>query len=142
MNNDKDKKNIPDPPPRGFDPRLEQTMCIYGPPWMLNGEKPPMEGMIAANDFTMMDFAGLWQCSQCSTLNSGKVCTKCGSAQKKKEEDIKLAEDEWLCICCGAKSTGKFCPECGAVRPWVCEYCGAKNTGKFCTDCGTPKPEV
>ena len=73
-----------------------------------------------------------WTC-KCGTINTGKFCTECGSAQG------------WTCKC-GAVNKGKFCPECGAKKPesepqYACDKCGwepedPKNPPKFCPECG------
>ena len=76
--------------------------------------------------------ANIWTC-KCGTVNTGKFCTECGSAQG------------WTCKC-GAVNKGKFCPECGAKKPeaepqYACDKCGwepedPKNPPKFCPECG------
>ena len=73
-----------------------------------------------------------WKC-KCGTVNTGKFCTECGSAQG------------WVCSC-GSVNKGKFCPECGAKKPvseplYACDKCGwepedPKNPPKFCPECG------
>ncbi len=73
-----------------------------------------------------------WTC-KCGTVNTGKFCTECGSAQG------------WVCSC-GSVNKGKFCPECGAKKPareplYRCDKCGwepedPKNPPKFCPECG------
>ena len=73
-----------------------------------------------------------WPC-KCGTVNTGKFCTECGSAQG------------WTCKC-GAVNKGKFCPECGAKKPesepqYACDKCGwepedPRNPPKFCPECG------
>ena len=75
-----------------------------------------------------------WTC-KCGTVNTGKFCTECGSAQG------------WTCKC-GSVNKGKFCPECGAKKPvsepqYACDKCGwepadPKNPPKFCPECGDP----
>jgi len=76
--------------------------------------------------------AATWKC-KCGTVNTGKFCTECGSAQG------------WTCKC-GSINKGKFCPECGAKKPeaepqYACDKCGwepedPKNPPKFCPECG------
>lgn len=73
-----------------------------------------------------------WKC-KCGTVNTGKFCTECGSAQG------------WVCSC-GSVNKGKFCPECGTKKPssepqYACDKCGwepedPKNPPKFCPECG------
>ena len=73
-----------------------------------------------------------WKCN-CGTVNTGKFCTECGSAQG------------WVCSC-GNVNKGKFCSECGAKKPsaeplYACDKCGwepddPKNPPKFCPECG------
>ena len=73
-----------------------------------------------------------WKC-KCGTVNTGKFCTECGSAQG------------WVCSC-GSINKGKFCPECGAKKPaaelqYACDKCGwepedPRNPPKFCPECG------
>ena len=75
-----------------------------------------------------------WTC-KCGTVNIGKFCTECGSAQG------------WTCKC-GSINKGKFCPECGAKKPdaepqYACDKCGwepadPKNPPRFCPECGDP----
>ena len=73
-----------------------------------------------------------WTC-KCGTVNTGKFCTECGSAQG------------WVCSC-GSVNKGKFCPECGTKKPsaepqYACDKCGwepedPKNPPRFCPECG------
>jgi len=73
-----------------------------------------------------------WKC-KCGTVNTGKFCTECGSAQG------------WVCSC-GSVNKGKFCPECGARKPqaepqYACDKCGwepedPRNPPRFCPECG------
>ncbi len=73
-----------------------------------------------------------WTC-KCGTVNTGKFCTECGSAQG------------WTCKC-GTVNKGKFCCECGARKPeaepqYACDKCGwepedPRNPPKFCPECG------
>ena len=73
-----------------------------------------------------------WTCS-CGTVNTGKFCSNCGSAQP-------APATSWTCSC-GAVNTGKFCSECGKPAPeadWTCS-CGTVNSGKFCSNCGKPR---
>jgi membrane protease subunit (stomatin/prohibitin family) len=75
-----------------------------------------------------------WTC-KCGTVNTGKFCTECGSAQG------------WTCKC-GSVNKGKFCPECGAKKPeaepqYACDKCGwepadPKKPPRFCPECGDP----
>ena len=75
-----------------------------------------------------------WTC-KCGTVNIGKFCTECGSAQG------------WTCKC-GSVNKGKFCPECGSKKPaaepqYACDKCGwepadPKHPPKFCPECGDP----
>lgn len=74
-----------------------------------------------------------WQC-KCGTMNTGKFCTECGSA------------NGWVCPECGSTNKGKFCSECGTRKPvsepqYRCDKCGwepkdPKNPPKFCPECG------
>ena len=76
--------------------------------------------------------AGGWTCS-CGTVNTGKFCSNCGTAQP-------APAGSWKCEC-GTENTGKFCSNCGKPAPaadWTCE-CGTVNTGKFCSNCGKPR---
>lgn len=73
-----------------------------------------------------------WTCS-CGTVNTGKFCSNCGSAQP-------APANSWTCSC-GTVNTGKFCSNCGKPAPaadWTCS-CGTVNSGKFCSNCGKPR---
>lgn len=53
-----------------------------------------------------------WTCSECSSLNTGKFCSNCGS----KKPDVQKAT---FCSNCGYKFEGekpKFCPNCGQAQ--------------------------
>ena len=73
-----------------------------------------------------------WTCS-CGTVNTGKFCSNCGSAQP-------APAASWTCEC-GTVNSGKFCSNCGKPAPaadWTCS-CGTVNSGKFCSNCGKPR---
>ena len=60
MKDDKYKKIIEDIPPKNYFPNEQPVMCIYGPPWMLNGENPPQEGMMKIMNWMMPILMGVF----------------------------------------------------------------------------------
>lgn len=152
MKDPKDNKNNMNIPPKKYDPSIELAMCIYGPPWMLNGEPGPK------NQLGMMFQVNTWKC-ECGCENTGLFCSLCGKTKDGTDPrgdcappmpadagDLAFATeaDKWECKC-GVLANGKFCRVCGAPRPsdenkaqpklWICS-CGHSNVGNFCEECG------
>ncbi len=74
---------------------------------LANKSKSPVQEDAKKADAEEKVTTASWKCPKCSSKNTGKFCTECGT--KKQEEKF--------CAECGKKldENSKFCPECGTA---------------------------